>query len=342
MYRFFRINSLKAKNEEEVLEELKNEGFEVEKIDLFGKNFGFFFKGKEEKTKLSESKLFFDKKIYIQSASSQAIPLILSPQKSQKILDLAASPGSKTTQIASILENTGLIFANDPKSLRFKKLVENLEDFGVNNCIPTAIYGEIFHEFLPNFFDKVLVDPSCTSIGADKKLEKKWYPKKSKILATNQLRLLKSGFLALKNGGEIVYSTCTDRIIENELVIERFLREFSNKCELLDIKKSFRTEKNCEYFQNKDSVLDRSFDKEKISSEIWEKTSRIKFDENFFVAKFRKTSGTFQKKKRVLNLKIYKFKEEENFVRFFVNNKFVRIEKNLFDELVERIKFERL
>ena len=166
---------------------------------------------------------------YIQEAASMVPAEALMPAGPGRkpgtgdcILDLAAAPGSKTTQLAP---RCSTIVANEPDPNRRKALFSNLNRCGVMNAIITGYDGT---RFPSAGFDKVLLDAPCSNIGAARKnkdILKEWSLNRSKKLATLQKRLLKSAFDLLNPGGALVYSTCTTTLEENEEVVLELLDE---------------------------------------------------------------------------------------------------------------------
>lgn len=176
---------------------------------------------------------------YVQSLSSMIPPLVLAPQPNETVLDLTAAPGSKTTQMAAMMQNTGRIVANDNSHIRIFKLKANLEVQGTTNTVVTNRQGQIFWQEYPEYFDKTLVDVPCSMEGRfqidDPKSYLHWTPKKVKELAERQRFLLRSAISATKVGGTIVYSTCTLAPEENEGVIDWLLRKEGTAVELESI-----------------------------------------------------------------------------------------------------------
>jgi 16S rRNA (cytosine1407-C5)-methyltransferase len=167
--------------------------------------------------------------LYVQSLSSMLPALILDPQEDENILDLAAAPGSKTTQIAQLMNNTGKIIANDLSRQRLYKLHAVLEQQKITNSKVLLSKGEYLWKKYPNYFDKVLVDVPCTMEGRfyseDPLTFKDWTVKKSKKLSYIQKQLLRSAFYSTKPGGIIVYATCTLSPEENEEIIDWLCKE---------------------------------------------------------------------------------------------------------------------
>ncbi len=161
---------------------------------------------------------------YVQSLSSMIPPLVLDPQPGEKILDLCASPGSKTTQLAGLIRNNGEIVANDVSYIRTLKLKANVRIQNATCVTCTNLPGEKLWTIYPEYFDKTLVDVPCSMEGTirldNPKTYEYWSEKKVKELAKKQRWLLRSAISATKPGGTIVYSTCTISPEENEEVID--------------------------------------------------------------------------------------------------------------------------
>lgn len=165
-------------------------------------------------------------RFYLQEASSCLPPLALDPQPGETVLDLTAAPGSKSTQLAAMMQGRGLLVANELSASRIKKLVFNLIRCGVSNAVVTNLDGIRWGNLAPAFFDRILLDAPCTAEGTfrkDKKVLDHWSKAKIAEAAQLQERLLDSAFAALKPGGRLVYSTCTLAPEENERVVSRFL-----------------------------------------------------------------------------------------------------------------------
>lgn len=154
-------------------------------------------------------------------------PRVLDPQPGESVLDLAAAPGSKTTQLSAMMRNTGLVVANDVSVPRIKALTANLERSGCLNVAVSNLAGARLGRFAAGRFDRVLVDAPCSAEGTLAKSPEalvRWSDKSIKKLAVIQSKLLTAAYLALKPGGTLVYSTCTFAPEENEGVVSGFLR----------------------------------------------------------------------------------------------------------------------
>ena len=172
---------------------------------------------------------------YIQEVCSMMSSIALNPKQSDFILDLCASPGSKTTQIAAKMENSGTLIANDLKFDRISILSSNLERCGVTNHIITKNDGVALCQKLAkiNFkFDKILLDAPCSGEGTLRSSPKTflmWNHKVVENLSRQQKKLIANAIKCLKVGGVLVYSTCTHSPEENESVIDFALKNFPVK-----------------------------------------------------------------------------------------------------------------
>ncbi len=177
---------------------------------------------------LTDLEIYKQGHFYIQNLSSMIPAIVLNPKPRETILDLCAAPGSKTTQMAAMMQNTGIIIANDRSRQRIFKLQANLKEQGVTNTKVMSNPGEIMWKKYPNYFDKVLVDVPCSMEGrflaSDEETYRDWSPKKVKLLSQSQKWLLRSAITATKPGGTIVYSTCTLSPEENEEVLEWLIK----------------------------------------------------------------------------------------------------------------------
>lgn len=222
-------------------------------------------------------------KIYVQEAASMIPPLVLGAKPGELVLDMCAAPGSKTTQIAAMMDNKGLIVANDVTGERLQSLGINLQRCGLTNVVITLGRGQGFKE---GNFDRVLVDAPCSATGTimrSLKTIRMWNPSMVKHLSHVQRRLLEVGFNNLKVGGVLVYSTCTMEPEECEGVVSWFLDNHSG-AELEEIK-----EKELPGLKRSKAVLE--FGKERFNPEV-SKCLRIWPQDNgtegFFVSKIRK------------------------------------------------------
>lgn len=240
--------------------------------------------------RLTETEEYTHGLFYIQSLASMIPALLLNPKFGEVILDIAAAPGSKTTQIACMMQNTGEIVANDISTERLYKLRSNLRQQGVTNTKVTKIPGQIIWKKFPEYFDRTLVDAPCSLEGRislrDPKSYQEWSLKKIELLSKRERYLLRSAISATKVGGTIVYSTCTLSPEENEGVIDWILTKEKGEIVLeesaipeLPKDQPITSWKKSVYDKNIRNVL-RIFPSEEM--------------EGFFVAKFKKIAGSFQ------------------------------------------------
>jgi 16S rRNA (cytosine1407-C5)-methyltransferase len=227
----FRINTLKA-NPDDVLKEFTRARVSWEKDPLISSC--FYFKNISKK-KITELDAYQSGKIYLQNISSQIPPLILNPKPGETVLDACASPGSKTTQMAALMGNHGILTAIEPDEIRFARLRKNVENLGAT-CVETVkTRAESFCRSFPEQaerFDKVLLDAPCSGDGTfyinDKASYAHWSEDFVKKTAKLQLKLLNSVIDVTKNGGLILYSTCSLSPEENESVIDAVLKTRSD------------------------------------------------------------------------------------------------------------------
>lgn len=163
---------------------------------------------------------------YLQDPSAMAVVTLLDPQPGEKILDLSAAPGGKSTQIACRMQNQGLLIANEPHPRRVWDLAENLERWGVHHVAVLNEEPARLADHFGAFFDRVLVDAPCSGEGMFRKSKEArlaWSERLVQSCATRQLHILSEAARLVRPGGFLVYSTCTFAPEENELLIARFL-----------------------------------------------------------------------------------------------------------------------
>lgn len=173
---------------------------------------------------------------YSQEPSAMSAVTILDVRKGDRVLDLCAAPGGKSTQIASALAGTGLLWSNEIVKNRANILLSNIERMGITNAVVSSCRPDRLCSALDSFFDKILVDAPCSGEGMfrrDDTAVSEWTAEHSRACAERQLAILESAALALKDGGTLVYSTCTFSYCENEGVIEKFLDKHG-EFELID------------------------------------------------------------------------------------------------------------
>ena len=170
---------------------------------------------------------------YLQEASAMAPVALLDPQPGEKICDLCAAPGGKTTQIAGRMVGEGFLLCNEINPKRAKILSRNMERMAVANALVTNEHPENLAKRFPAFFDRVLVDAPCSGEGMFRKEEAAvtdWSQETVEMCARRQAEILHSAARMVRPGGRLVYSTCTFAPEEDELAVAAFLQahpEFS-------------------------------------------------------------------------------------------------------------------
>lgn len=175
---------------------------------------------------------------YIQEASSMlpVAALFADGVEPVRVMDVAAAPGSKTTQIAAKMGNRGMLLANEFSASRVKVLHANISRCGISNTALTHFDGRVFGAALPECFDAILLDAPCSGEGVVRKdpdALKNWSLASNQAIAETQRELIDSAFHALRPGGTLVYSTCTLNREENESVIAWLLARYPQEVEVL-------------------------------------------------------------------------------------------------------------
>ncbi len=235
---------------------------------------------------------------YIQELASMLPIIALRPEPNQLVLDLCSAPGSKTTQMAAEMRNTGTVIANEISLKRIKILASNMERCGVMNAIITKKEGLALCKKLkeanlkevdgqgnlvPYLFDKILVDAPCSGEGtlrSSPKTYKMWNINTIRKLSRIQKSLLRSAIDILKPGGELVYSTCTHSPEENEEVIDSVLKEFRNKIKIEQISLPVQSRPGIKKWKDREYLEDV-----KLACRIYPQDNDT---EGFFIAKFRR------------------------------------------------------
>ena len=192
---------------------------------------------------------------HIQSPSSIAAGLALAPKPGERVLDMCAAPGSKTSHLSAMMQNEGHLVANDLSKTRSHRLRAVLKLLGATAEVRVGP-GERIGRREPESYDRILVDAPCSGEGmmraADPKTYSRWRPKTPSRLSSRQKSLLHSAIDALKPGGTLVYSTCTFAPEENELVLERALKVYEGRIRLEHIELDLPGRiPNCRSFKGK-------------------------------------------------------------------------------------------
>ncbi len=173
--------------------------------------------------------------LYMQAKATTLAVCALDPQPGELVLDLAAAPGGKATQIATAMNNTGLLVANDPRQKRVAALVGNLERSGASNTLVTSALGGPLARSFHNLFDRVLLDAPCSGDGIvckDRHMLSFWSPEDAGKKSVQQIGLLRAAFHMLRPGGRLVYSTCSLSTEENEEVLLGLQKRYGDLVEI--------------------------------------------------------------------------------------------------------------
>ncbi len=212
-----RVNTIKS-SAEKIEEELKNHKIEYETVEWSKE--AFIIKNKREK-EIEELEIYKNGEIYLQSLSSMLPPIVLEPKEGTDILDMAAAPGGKTTQIAALVNNKASITACELNNIRAQRLKYNIEKQGATCVYVMQTDARKINDFFS--FDQILLDAPCSGSGTlnvnDENLNKIFTEKLVQKSVKSQKELLKKALKVLKSGQEMVYSTCSILQEENEDII---------------------------------------------------------------------------------------------------------------------------
>lgn len=306
-FRGMRINTLKAD-----LDFIRNNiGFETKPLPFSDK--GFYIDN--DLKGVGNHPYHHCGAIYLQEPSAMSAVTALEVKKGDKVLDLCAAPGGKSTQIAAELQGEGLLWANEYVALRAKILYSNIERCGIKNAVISNADTSKIAENLQGFFDKVLVDAPCSGEGMIRREPNavtEWKIENRVICAERQKIILDNASKCVNEGGILVYSTCTLSLEENEMTVENFLKQHSD-FELININADYGRPGYTYFSANKELS----------------KTRRILFadgGEGHFVAKFKKNSS------EECHTKAFNFKKSDNnlFNRFYKEH-FIDEAKNIYE-----------
>ena len=217
-----RVNPMKV-DPNWLLDRLEREGWELKQVPWYEHGF-WVLDGPERLGNTIWHSLGL---YYVQEAASMIPPVVLDLEPGQLVLDLAAAPGSKTTQISEMMRWKGLVYANDVTPDRVDALAANVQRMGgVNVLIFLSDGRRAPQTFGREKFDRVLIDAPCSSVGEARRnwgALVRWSPRAVKRISRLQLSLAIAGFETLKRGGIMVYSTCTLEPRENEWVVQQLI-----------------------------------------------------------------------------------------------------------------------
>lgn len=266
---------------EKIITGLQSKGIELKKVDNLDLAFSVL-KGKEYIGKTLEYVLG---KYYIQSLSSMIPPIVLLPNQSDIVLDMCAAPGSKSTQISEMMNNKGTFYANEASNQRIRSLIFNLDKTNILNMGVLQFHGEVLSKYFQNYFDKILVDAPCSGLGIVQKrgeVSNWWNENQVMNLHEAQWKLLVGAIKSAKIGAEIIYSTCTLTLEENELLIHKILKKYPVELEELNLPVNSHNA----FTKYENENLNPSLSKAKRIIP-WEINS-----EGFFICKLRKYSDS--------------------------------------------------
>ncbi|WP_427003951.1 16S rRNA (cytosine(1407)-C(5))-methyltransferase RsmF [Pantoea eucrina] len=240
---------------------------------------GFWIERDDESLPLGSVAEHLSGLFYIQEASSMlpVTALFAAAPDAQQVMDMAAAPGSKTTQLAALMHNRGAILANEYSASRVKVLHANISRCGVSNVALTHFDGRVFGAALPEQFDAILLDAPCSGEGVVRKdadALRNWTLASTEAIAATQRDLIDSAFHALRPGGVLIYSTCTLNTIENQQVIAWLLTRYPDAIEILSLQDLFAGAEAALTPEGYLHVFPHCFD-----------------SEGFFVARLRKTAS---------------------------------------------------
>jgi len=218
----FRVNTIKSNNEK-VEKVLAENGISFSKVPWYD---SAYVVENAVETELQKLDIYQNGEIYLQSLSSMLPPLILNAETGIDILDMAAAPGGKTTQICALTNNLSNITACEMNKIRAERLKYNIDKQGATSCFVMQKDARYIDDFFK--FDKILLDAPCSGSGTDS-FKEDIIEKCSKT----QEALLNKALKILKTGSEMVYSTCSVLQEENEMVVEKFVKQ--GRCEIMPI-----------------------------------------------------------------------------------------------------------
>lgn len=229
-----RVNTLKA-SVEEIISEFNSLNIEFKQVDWYKD--AFIMENIQERD-LLDLEIYKQGKIYLQNLSSMLPAIILNPNANENILDMCAAPGGKTTQIACLSGNKAFITAIERNKIRGEKLKYNLQKQGAGTVNVMFEDARNLSDFFK--FDKILLDAPCSGSGTDNVFKSNFTKELIEKSAKTQEALLKKGLKLLKQGGELVYSTCSILKDENEYILEKCLNNSDCRLKSFELSKEIK------------------------------------------------------------------------------------------------------
>ena len=227
-YVTLRVNKIKT-TVEDIKQQLENNNIKYKEVDWYKE--ALIIENVRE-DEIRKMQMYQNGEIYLQSLSSMLPPIVLEPKSGENILDMAAAPGGKTTQIATMTENKAFITACEKNKIRAERLKYNLQKQGAT-CV--NIMTEDARQLSDYFsFDKILLDAPCSGSGTENVFDDRFSKELIQRSCKTQETLLKKAINILKPGGEMIYSTCSILKQENEEILNKVLRK--GKIEIVPIK----------------------------------------------------------------------------------------------------------
>ena len=325
-----RVNTLKLS----VDEFIKLTNFDIEKVEWVEE--GFYYNMAQSPGK---HPYHFAGLYYIQEPSAMSVAKVLDAQPGERVLDLCAAPGGKSTQIACGMKGQGLLVSNEIVSSRATILAENMERFGVKNAIITNESPERLSKHFNEYFDKILVDAPCSGEGMfrkDPKACSEWSLQGTLSCAKRQIGILEEAASMLKPGGILVYSTCTFAPEENEGAVEEFLEQHP-EFELLSIPNLHDMDHGRPEWVNGREDLTKSM-------RIW---PHLQKGEGHFVARLQKNGDlvSIEREERLekskLNIEPY-LQFQQEFITWECNGSFIQFGEQLYSMPVYDLELKGL
>lgn len=276
--RSLRVNTLKI-SVADFLSQTADYGWQLTPIPWCAEGFWITRSEEDETLPLGSVAEHLSGLFYIQEASSMlpVSALFAAQPQPERVMDVAAAPGSKTTQMAALMHNQGVIVANEYAASRVKVLHANISRCGISNTAITHFDGRVFGPALPETFDAILLDAPCSGEGVIRKdadALRNWTLESTQAIAATQRDLIDSAFHALKPGGTLIYSTCTLNKLENQQVISWLCQRYPDAVAIDSLADLFPGAEKAATPEGFLHVFPQLFD-----------------SEGFFVARLRKTAS---------------------------------------------------